>query len=61
MNFLIYYKIETECRNYEEGNYLLETIDSKPTYGELQEMFKRLREIYNTYHRAIIINMFELN
>lgn len=60
MKFLIYYKIETECRMFEEDNYLIESKGPKLRYEELQELFMVARDKYNTYHKAIIMNIIEL-
>lgn len=60
MRYLIYYKIETDNRIFEEGNYLLESIFSTLAYRELQESFIEIKKKHDTCHDPIIINMFEL-
>lgn len=61
MKFLIYYKIETDHRTFEEDNFLIESKGPKLTYEELFQVFAASKDKYNTYHNPIIINIMELN
>lgn len=60
MKFLIYYKIETDCRIFEEDNFLIESKGPKPTYEELFKVFAAAKQKYDTFHNPIIINIMEL-